>query len=295
MVFFPQSWNAFRQNELVLVAPYFTWSARVSAVNKQYMGAACNCSKTNDNVKDVVAFTSPSAAISQPIEGALATYKRDNAASMHRKVLALYNTAITQLPHDISDIKLAACKVKDKDWAHVFHLFTCTSRMQRLSLWKLTISAASFAQLTTHLATMFSLEYLSLSDMNLSSLEMDKLRDGLKGLVKLKELLLSVNNLTAEQLQVLFPALQNLTRLEVISLDENELGDKGAALIAELLEVLKRGRDISLKFNSIGHKGLKALLPWIMRRPGLIVRLDGNDLSDEEYDELEQAYSQAVA
>jgi Ran GTPase-activating protein (RanGAP) involved in mRNA processing and transport len=259
------------------------------------MGAACSCSKTNDNIKDVVAFTSPSAAASQPIEGALATYKRDNAGSMHSKVLALYNTAITQLPHDISDIKLSACKTKDKDWVHVFYLFTSSSRIQRLSLWKVTISAASFAQLSTHLATMLSLEQLSLSDMYLSSLEVDKLRDGLKGLVKLKELMLSVNNLRAEQLQVLFPALQNLTRLEIMSLDENELGDKGAALIAELLEVLKRVRDISLKFNSIGHKGLKVLLPWIMRRPGLIVRLDGNDLSDEEYDELEQAYSEAIA
>ena len=100
------------------------------------MGAACNCSKTNDKVKDVVSLTSPTVALSQTTEEDLATYKRKNAGTMHTKVLALYSAAITQLPVGLSDLTLSACKAKD--WTHLFHLFVhlfnWSKGLQRLAL-----------------------------------------------------------------------------------------------------------------------------------------------------------------
>lgn len=259
------------------------------------MGAACGCSRTNDNIKEVVALTTPAVTTLQSGEADLATYQRKNAKQMHNKVQALYTSALTQPVPGLSDIKLSACKTKDKDWEHLFHLFTYSVHIQRLVLWKVTISQGSFAQLSRHLAVMTELESLMLGDMGLSSLEIDSLAEGLKGLGKLKELFLTVNNLKIEQFKVLFPALQTLKYLQVLSLDENYLGDTGAQLIAELLRVLTRVSEVSLKFNIINSAGLKALLPWVRRRPGLVVRLEGNDLSDEEYDELEQAHLEAVA
>jgi len=259
------------------------------------MGAACGCSKPTDNIKDVVALTSLTATVLQPGEGDLAAYQRDNAGCMHNKVKALYTAALTQQPQGLSDIKLSACKAKNKDWTHISHLFACSVHIQRLALWKVTISAGSFALLSLHLATMTQLESLTLSDMDLASFQMEQLADGLKAMGELRELVLSVNSLRAEQFQELAPALLSLKNLQVVALDENEVGNKGAQLIAELLEELRRVRDISLKFNSISHAGLKALLPWVRRRPGLVVHLDGNDLNDEEYDELEQAHIEAAA
>ena len=264
------------------------------------MGASCNCSKSTDNIKEVVAVTSPSGLPrSAAAEGGstedLAVYKRDNTSSMHKKVLELYSTALLQTPPGLTSFKLTTLKAKDKDWAHLFILLTHCGRLQRLHLWKVTISAKSLDQLGNQLVALTQLEYLMLADMSLASYDLTRLSDGFKGLVRMRELILTVNYISADHLTVLLPGLMMMRDLEVLVLDENELGNKGSEVVAGLLEKLKRVRDVSLKFNSVGHKGLVALVPWVTRRRGLVVRLDGNDLNDDEYDLLEQAHLDAAA
>lgn len=265
------------------------------------MGASCNCSKNTDNIKEVVALSvtsGPAKSTGQESGGSatdLSTYKQDNASAMHKKILEAYNAAVAQSPPDLKTLKLAALKAKDKDWNHIFTLLTHCTRLQRLHLWKVTISAKSLDQLGDRLATLTQLEYLMLGDMSLGSYGITHLRDGLKELVRIRELILTVNFLSADHIEILMPALINLRNLEILSMDENELSNKGSELIAGLLEKLQRVRDVSLKFNSVGHKGLMALVPWVTRRRGLVVRLDGNDLNDDEYDLLEQAHLDAAA
>lgn len=264
------------------------------------MGASCNCSKNTDNIKEVVALPTPSgmpkpAAPENGQTAGLAAYKRDNATSMHKKILEIYSVAVAQLPPGLTSLKLTTFKAKEKDWTHLFTLLAYCGRLQRLHLWKVTISAKNLDQLGDQLAVLTQLEYLMLGDMSLGSYDLTHLRDGMKELVKMRELILTVNFLSADHLLVLWPGLLMMTNLEVLVLDENELSNKGSELVAGLLEKLKRVRDVSLKFNSVGHKGLVALVPWVTRRRGLVVRLDGNDLSDDEYDLLEQAHLDAAA
>lgn len=260
------------------------------------MGTACNCSKSTDGVKDVVALSTPGRpTISEGPGSELAVYERENATQMHKKILELYKSALVQNPPGLTSLKLNTLKAKDKDWVHIFTLLQHSEQLQRLHLWKVTISGKSLDQLGDSLMGLKRLEYLMIGDMSLASLDLTHLRDGLKGLESLKELIMTVNYLNGDHLAILLPGLVMLKRLEFLSLDENELGNKGVGMVVALLESLKRLRDVSLKFNSVSRKGLMAILPWITRRRGLVVRLDGNDLNDDEYDQLEQAHLEAAA
>lgn len=270
------------------------------------MGAACNCSKSIKNVKDTIPNTVPSPPgttqgdikppVSKkgvPLEAqlqALAAYRSTNQAAFHKKITEMFNQVQGELLKGVAALKLNTMKMKEKDWEHFLYLLEYCEKLRRLHLWKVTIKQSELNLFSAHLMLFDQLEYLMLGDMNLGSLALNLLGETFKKLTRVKELILTVNYLNSEHLGQLVPGILHMQNLELISLDENELGNRGAELTAELIIKLPRLTDVSVKFNSIGTKGLMVMLPLASKRPGMIIRLDGNDLNDDEYDMLEEAH-----
>lgn len=255
------------------------------------MGGACNCSKTI-TAKDAV--TNISGAQSLPVNseginlaGVLTQYKKENEATMHRNIVKVYDKVICQMPGRVPKIKLKDFNAKDRDWAHFCYLLPYCDRLLRVHIWQVSISQESLDQLAERIGQMALLEYLTLGDINLGALSLASLRDALKELARMKELELTSNSLQVEHLQVLVPALLTLKRLTKLNLDENQLGNEGAVLIASLLGQLKKLRAVLLRYNVVGSRGFDALVQ-AMKRKGGFVMLEGNDLSDAQYAELEK-------
>lgn len=255
------------------------------------MGSACNCSKSIV-AKDVLNNTLPARQLpinseGVDLSGALALYKQENEATMHRNIVKAYDKVISQMPGGVSKVKLKGFKAKCQDWVHFCYLLPYCDRLLRVHIWQVSISQDSLDLLTERIGQMTLLEYLALGDIGLGALRLGSLRDALKELARMKELVLVSNSLQAEHLLVLVPALIALKRLTKLSLDENELGNEGAELVASLLGQMMKLRAVLLRYNSISSKGFNALVQ-VMKHKKALVTLEGNDLKDTQYAQLER-------
>lgn len=264
------------------------------------MGSGCSCShKSAEGIKDG-GPTSAATILSKamfPSEGRsvedqvllLKTFKDQHQVQMHKKISELCSTVQSELPAGVNILRLNTMKMKDKDWQHFTYCLGFCPQLTRLHLWKVTITRASLDLLASYILGMPKLQYLTLGDMNLNSHPLGSLAEALKGLQQLKELILTVNYMDSAHLAMLVPGIEALDQLEVLSLDENELGDAGAQVIVQLLVKLLQLRSVSLKFNSIGNKGFALLLPAQRQYRSVKLHLEGNDLTDDELEELELA------
>lgn len=261
------------------------------------MGAGCSCSPKTAEVKSALDSASTLTKAMFPAEGRtlddqlalLKTFQDQNQVEMHRKIADVCITVQRELPKGVNMLRLNTIKMRDKDWQHFTYCLGFCQLLTRLHLWKVTISKASLNLLASYLLGMPSLQYLTLGDMHLNSFPLSPLSEALKSLPLLKELILTVNYLDSAHFSTLVPGLETLDQLEVMSLDENELGDAGAHVVVELLSRLRRLKSVSLKFNSIGNKGFEAILPVQRQYKSVKLLLEGNDLTDDEFEELEQA------
>lgn len=264
------------------------------------MGAGCSCShKATEGIKDG-GPTATATILSKamfPSEGRtvedqlllLKTFKDQHQVKMHKKISEICTTVQSELPAGVNMLRLNTMKMKDKDWQHFTYCLGFCPQLTRLHLWKVTISRSSLDLLASYIIGMPKLQYLALGDMNLNSCPLASLSEAIKGLHQLKELLLTVNYMDSAHFSMLAPGIEALDQLEVLSLDENEIGDAGAEIIVQLLVKLLQLRSVSLKFNSIGNKGFALLLPAQRQYRSVKLHLNGNDLTDDELEELEQA------
>ena len=264
------------------------------------MGSGCSCSrKAAEGIKDgrpTATATILSKAMF-PSEGRsvedqvmlLKTFKDQHQVQMHKKISELCVTVQTELPAGVNTLRLNTMKMKDKDWQHFTYCLGFCPQLTRLHLWKVTITRASLDLLASYILGMPKLQYLTLGDMDLNSFPLGCLAEALKNLYALKELVLTVNYMDSAHFAMLVPGIEVLDQLEVLSLDENELGDAGAQIVVQLLVKLLRLRSLSLKFNSIRHKGFAQLLSAQRQYRSVKLHMEGNDLTDDEFEELELA------
>ena len=262
------------------------------------MGSGCTCSpKTAEGVNDGLASAQTLTKAMFPSEGRtvedqlvlLKTFHDQNQVEMHRKIADVSMTVQRELPKGVNMLRLNTMKMREKDWQHFTYCLGFCPTLTRLHLWKISISKASLNLLASYLLGMPKLQYLTLGDMHLNSFALFPISESLKHLPQLKELTLTVNYLDSAHFSMLVPGLETLDLLEVLSLDENDLGDAGAQVMMELLLKLRRLKSVSLKFNSIGNKGFEKVLPLQRQFKSVKLLLDGNDLTDDEFEELEQA------
>ena len=263
------------------------------------MGSGCNCSRKSAEGIDE-SRASATATLSRalfPAEGRsleeqldlLKTFFEQNQAEMHKKIAEVCATVQRELPKGVSMLRLNTMKMRDLDWQHFTYCLGFCQQLTRLHLWKVTITKGSIYLLASYMLGMSKLQYLTLGDMNLSICPLAPLSEALRSLSQLKELALTVNSLDSSNLSMLTPGIEALEQLEILSLDENELGDSGVQLVMPLLSKLHRLKSVSLKFNSIGNKGFEMILPVQKQYKSVKVLMEGNDLTDDEFEELEQA------
>lgn len=263
------------------------------------MGSGCNCSrKAAEGINEGrVSATGTLSRALFPAEGRsvedqlelLRTFFEQNQTEMHKKIAEVCATVQRELPKGVNMLRLNTMKMRDLDWQHFTYCLGFCPQLARLHLWKVTITKASIYLLASYMLGLPKLQYLTLGDMNLNICPLSPLSEALRGLPQLKELALTVNNLDSSNLSMLIPGLETLEQLEILSLDENELGDSGVQLVMPLLSKLHRLKSVSLKFNSIGNKGFGMILPVQRQYKSVKVLLEGNDLTDDEFEELEQA------
>lgn len=263
------------------------------------MGSGCNCSrKSTERIKEnhpTTAATLISKALF-PSEGRstteqlllLQTFQDQHQVEMHKKIREVCTHLQAELPNGVGLMRLNTVKMKDRDWQHFTYCLGFCPMLTRLHLWKVSISPASLDLLASYIMGMPNLQSLTLGDMHLNSCQLTNLSEALKDLEQLQELSLTVNYLDSTHLAMLVPGIEGLHQLETLQLDENEIGDAGAVIMVELVVKLPSLRSVSLKFNSIGNKGFITLFDMQKQHRSFKLLLDGNDLTDEEFEQLEK-------